>query len=562
MPHIDPATLVLLRGTIRTLDPALPLATAVAIRDDTIVAVGSDTEIAAWIGPRTEVIDLAGACVVPGINDAHLHLALFAESRMASRLNLHDATSITEIRSQISSAAESLEEGTWIVGGSWHEKRIAEFTDGARAPHSTDLDIAGSATPVVLHHDSLHSVWVNGAALEVGGIDRHTPDPAGGHIVRDGSGNPTGLLLESAGSLVTRHIPETDRDHRLTAMADAMRHLNTLGVTSITDPVVWPQLLRDYVELRRQKRATVRVSALLHWDWPSTSSSDAGLAAALDISGATTGLGDDWVRVGGIKLFADGVPSAHTACMHDPYPDGSIGDLVTAGDDSGERCAELTRMVARAHRHRLDVQIHVTGDKAADLAIDAVAAAQRSDPWPDARHALIHATVLSADAPARLRAHKISVVTQSLFKYHSGPGMLSALGRERWNETFPVRRLLDAGVVVADSTDAPCVDPDWRLGMTTFTGGADHELARLPEGYELTAEEALVAWTTAGAFLDRAEGRKGALTPGALADMVVVDRDPLTAAPASLVNLGILLTVVGGEVVHRSVSTTTGGVRP
>ena len=543
------ATLVLRNGIIRTLDPTMPVATALAIRDETIVAVGSDPDLAPWIGPTTQVIDLAGACVIPGINDAHLHLALFAESRMPSRLNLHAATSITDIRAALSQALNRTDDA-WLVGGSWHEKRINEFVDSSRMPHWRDLEIDGSITPVVLHHDSLHSVWANRAALESAGIDRRSPDPVGGRIVRDDAGDPTGWLLESAGALVTRNIPHIDRHRRLDAIVDAMAFLNTQGITSITDPVVWPELLRDYVELRRQGRATVRISTLLHWDWPSTSSSDATLAQALEFSGATTGLGDDWVRIGGIKLFADGVPSARTACMHHPYPDGETGDLVVAGTDFDTRRTELTKMVTRAHRHRLNVQIHVTGDKAADAAIDAIADAQEADPWPDARHALIHATVLSADAPRRLKEHHIAVVTQSLFKYHSGPGMLPALGRARWNDAFPVRRLLDAGVTVADSSDAPCVDPDWKLGMATFTGGAHHELAHLTEQQTLTPHEALEAWTITGAFLEHTDDHKGTLTPGRLADVIVVDSDPLTQPATQLPQMRTLMTVLGGEIVH------------
>lgn len=548
MHRVLSADIVLTGGLIRTLDDDQPDAQALAISGDRIVWVGIDADAQSWVGENTEVVELDGAVVIPGINDAHLHLALFAETRMPSRVDLSGARSVADIRESV--ARMSTSGDGWIVGHHWHDKRTSEFADGSQSPHRSQLDFENSATPVVLHHDSLHSVWVNSAALTAGGIDAHTPDPDGGRIERDHNGDATGILYESAGALVTGLIPPIDRDARLAGLADAMAHLNSMGVTSITDPVVWPELLRDYVELRRQDRASVRVSALLHWDWPSTSSSDAGLAHALRYSGSTTGFGDHWVRIGGIKLFADGVPSARTACVHDPYPDGTRGDLVVAGKDPDRRRAELTALVRRAHRNRLDVQIHVTGDKAADLAIDAIAAAQCEDPFPGARHALIHGTLLSDDAPERLRKNNIGVVVQSLFKYHSGAGMVPTIGRARWDDAFPVRRLLDAGVLVADSTDAPCVEPDWRLGMSTFCGGGDHELARLDASRTLTRREALHAWTRAGAQLERASDVKGTIAVGKLADLAVLDTDPLTATTTAITETTVIHTIVGGRTVY------------
>lgn len=329
-----------------------------------------------------------------------------------------------------------------------------------------------------------------------------------------------------------------------------MHDMNAMGVTSVTDPVVWPQLLKDYVELNRQGRASVRVNALLHWDWPSTSTSYRSLDTALGHTALRSGLGDSWVRIGGIKLFADGVPAYRTAWMHEAYPDCSHGSLIVEGHDDASRCAELASVVALAHRSRLNVQIHVTGDRAADVAIIAIAAAQENDPWPEARHALIHGTLLSRGASKRLARHGIAVVTNSLFKASASPDMIREIGPARWAQAFPAGSLLKSGVMVADSTDAPCVAPDWRAGLATFVGATRNGQPIVSAAELLTVDQALRMWTTAGAYLESAESTKGHLSVGAMADLAVLDQDPFAINARELSRIVPEMTIVGGRIVH------------
>lgn len=542
------ADLVLRGGRVITVDDEFSIASAVAVAGERIVAVGG-REIDALIGPATRVLELAGRTVLPGINDAHLHLAMFGESM--SSVALGAVGSVAALERALDEGVAGLADEQWLIGEGWRESTIAEFGAGEQ-PHRALLDRATGARPAVLHHASRHSVLVNTAALRIAGVDRDTPDPVGGRIVRDAAGEPTGMLLESAVILVSRHIPPRTEQQRLAEIIAAMRTLNSLGITSVTDPIVLPELLRDYGTLHRRGELSVRVNALLHWDWPSPSTSLSGISTALRYAGMSAGLGDDWLRIGGVKLFADGVPSHGTAWLHQCYPGGGHGSLLTPGEDDEARRAEFLDIIETIHRRRLQVQIHVTGDRAADAAIDGIVRAQGEDPWPEARHALIHGTLLSDAALPVLSEHRIGVITSSLMKSYSGAAMASAIGADRWARAFPAAALLAAGALVADSSDAPITYPDWRRGLATFLGAAPNPFAELAPGQRLTREQAIRLWTTAGAYLEHAEHRKGALRPGLLADLVVLGGDLLTAEPAAIPELPILLTLVGGRPVFAS----------
>ncbi|WP_028922268.1 amidohydrolase [Pseudonocardia acaciae] len=540
------ADLVLRSGRIVTLDPASPNATAVAVRGERIVAVGSDEDVAPLIGTDTHVVDLAGRTVIPGINDAHVHLSAYALLQPPFTLDIRGVTSLDELTSALRAASPGPGAGDWLVGATWREGNIAELADGSLPPHRSQLDAATGDRPALLHHASLHGVWVNTEALRRAGIDRDTPDPHGGVIVRDEHGEPTGLLYDAAMSRVLAVVPQPDRPTRLDAIEAAMTSLNRLGVTSVTDPAVSPELLRDYTELHRQGRMSLRTSVLLHWGWPEPCSLST-MQSALWWSGAATGLGDDWLRIGGAKLFADGAPSHGTAWLYEPYPDGGHGSLTVVGEDDDARVAELAAVVDLAHRNGLDLQIHVTGDRTADAAIDALIAAQKATPRPTARHALIHGTLLTDEALARLAEHDIAVVTNSLLKATAASGMTPMIGEHRWARTFPAGSMLAAGVRVVDSSDAPCTVPDWRGGVATFVGAVP--AARVADKELVTTLQALHMWTTAPAHLEGAESSKGALAPGYLADLAVLGADPLSTPHDRLTDIPVEMTIVGGKTV-------------
>ncbi|WP_031468976.1 amidohydrolase [Sciscionella sediminilitoris] len=532
--------LLLRGGSVRTLDPETGTAEALLIRGDRVHAVGTDREVTAAAGPDARVFELDGATVVPGINDAHLHLIWHALSGPEFCVNLAAAGDLDAVAAALATAPP----GEWVLGRGWRETSIAEFAEGTAPVSRRWLDTVTGDRPTLLHHASAHSVWCNSAALRRAGITAATPDPPAGEIVRDEHGEPTGLLLESAQDLVKRLLPQPGRAQRLDAIAATMARLNRLGVTSLTDPMVTPELWQDYRELHASGRLTLRICALLHWAEPATDSAE-GLRRALDWPLPREH--GELLRVGGIKLFADGVPTHGTAWMHRPYSGGGYGDLVTAGADTPRRVRELHALIRLAHRRRIRAQVHVTGDRAADAVVDAIEAAA-ADPWPDARHVLIHGTFLSPRVYERLARNGIGVITSSLMRTYSGPSMVRTLGEQQWADAFPARTLLDNGVPTADSSDAPVTDPDWRRGLATFTGVPGPNPFAAPTE-RLTREEGLGLWTSGPAWMEKTERHKGTLAPGRLADLAVLDGDPLTATGAELLELRSVLTVLGGRVV-------------
>ncbi|WP_020501631.1 amidohydrolase [Sciscionella marina] len=536
--------LLLRGGSVRTLDPESGTAEALLIRGDRVHTVGTDRVVTAAAGPAARVVDLDGATVVPGINDAHLHLIWHALSGPEFCVNLTAAGNLEAVATALGTAPP----GEWVLGRGWRETSIAEFAEGTARVNRHWLDTVTGDRPALLHHASAHSVWCNSSALRRAGITAATPDPPAGEIVRDEHGEPTGLLLESAQDLVKRLLPQPGRAQRLDAIAATMARLNRIGVTSVTDPMVTPELWQDYRELHATGRLTLRICALLHWEEPATDSAD-GLRRALD--GPLPREHDELLGVGGIKLFADGVPTHGTAWMYRPYSGGGHGNLVTAGADSAQRVRELHALIRLAHRRRIRVQVHVTGDRAADAVVDAIEAAEAAttkDHWPDARHVLIHGTFLSPDVHERLARHGIGVITSSLMRTYSGPSMVRTLGERQWADAFPARALLDTGVPTADSSDAPVTDPDWRRGLATFTGVPGPNPFAAPAA-RLTREEGLRLWTSGPAWMEKTERHKGTLAPGRFADLAVLDGDPVTATGAELLELRSVLTVLGGRVV-------------
>ncbi|MBA0126603.1 amidohydrolase [Haloechinothrix sp. YIM 98757] len=541
-------------GHITTLDGAGTVAEAVAVADGRIRAVGTNTDIMALAGPGTRRIDLAGGSVLPGINDSHLHLQFFGLSRPPFSIDLSDraVSSVREIREHIAGQARTRPPGGWIRGWGWTERHLRELAERGSGPTRDDLDPVSPDHPVLLTHFSGHAAWANSRALEIAGVTAATPDPDGGRVVRDpATAEPTGELHETAVALVADRVPEPTPAERREATAAAMAELNALGVTSVTDPVVTPPMLRDYLAMHRDGALRTRVTTLLNWTWPSVTTSAATIDEAMRYAGTGSGLGDDWLSIGGCKLFADGIPALRSAWMSRPYDDGCCGSLVTEGGDDAQRLSSLATLIETLHRHRFQVQVHATGDRACDGVVDALAAAAEADPWPDARHVLIHANLPGERAMKLMAAHGFVANTQALIKWQVSDALRGVVDEPTWHRNIPVRSLLDAGVVVADSSDAPVTYPDWRQGVETLVlRRTRHEGAVSGADQRLTREQALRAWTNAPAYQEGRERTKGHIAPGALADLTVLAEDVLAVDDEELHAVTPVMTVVGGDIVH------------
>jgi len=537
-------------GHVLTMDPTAPLAEAVAVERGKVVAVGTTAEIAAVAGPGADVVDLHGQTLMPGIHDGHVHFAMWALQRPPYSVGLADATSIAAVVERVAARTVVAPAGSWVRGHGWRAENFAEFTASGRMPTRHDLDAVSPDHPVILNHFSEHGALVNSRALALAGVDATTPDPAGGEIVRDAAGDPTGYLVESAAQLVTDIVPALSDAEQDQALLDGAGALRRLGYTSVTDPMVGADLVRRYVGLG--DRLGLRVGMLLHWTGLGLPNSVRELRTALSYSGANTGFGDDRLFVAGAKLFADGIPPLGTAWTSKPYGGGCCGRLLTEGDTDEERYDELLAMIDTLHRARFSVQIHVTGDRACDAAVDGLVAALEADPWPEARHALIHGNLLSPETARRMAPYGICVNVNSLIKWTVADVLPAVYGDERAGYSMPMRTLIDAGLHVADTSDAPVVEPDWRQGVECLVLRESRSGTVSGPEERITRAEALRAWTYEAAYQEGTEDSKGTVAVGKVADFVVVGADPLTIDARELHDLPVTATVLAGETVFEA----------
>ncbi|MFE8991025.1 amidohydrolase [Streptomyces collinus] len=558
-------TLVLTGGQVLTVDAGFSVAQGVAVRGRDILAVGSDAEMRALAGPGTRIVELGGRTVLPGINDSHLHGAAYGMTKPPFALDVgHPSVgSVADIAAVVGRAAHDTPEGDWIIGLGWDAGYLAEcLADPGRFPHRRDLDAVAPRHPVCLTDFSSHMVWVNSEALRRCGIDADTPAPPGGVIDHDPDGRPTGILREAAGRLVQAELPAPTRAQRRRAIQGVIRELHSRGITSYTEPGLGPGgagslfggLSTDnwtaYADLAASGELQARVSVLL-LPAPMGGSADdvrKGLAELRRPESADPRL----LRAIGVKIFADGVPPNRTAWMNEPYPDGGHGALCVHGDTPALQVHELREMIRLGHEAGFQLGVHVTGDRAIDLVVDAFLAANTAAPRPDARHYVIHGDFIGPAGLAKLAAHGYGVNMNPAIKWTISDLMDEVVGPERSAYQWPVRSALDAGVRVCASSDAPITEPDWRQGVASMMLRESKASGR-PSGPEqcVPLADALRAYTSTAAWQDFADDWKGTLEPGRAADLCVLDRPLLDLDPHEIPQVQVDLTVFDGRVVFE-----------
>jgi predicted amidohydrolase YtcJ len=555
--------LLLLVGRVETLGatPTAP-SDAILVRAGRIAAVGTASDLRREAGSHVEVVDLPGTTAIPGINDSHLHLASWGATQPPLALDVSPRAvgSIGEIVEAVRSATQRTPVGEWIRGSGWHLASLAECVSGdRRSPTRQDLDAVAPDHPVALADFSQHALWVNSRALAIAGVDARTETPPGSDIPRDERGEPIGILSEfAAQALVSRHMPTFTREDRKAAIRRATAELHALGITSVTDPAVGPgggdsmlgtETLRAYEELLLDGELGLRVNVLLLFGAE-------GSGTARDVATGLREIRVDsadelWLRDAGMKIFADGIPPLYTSWLSEPYADRDVvGSLVIPGADDDERAAELFEMVRLGHVAGRQVGVHATGDRAIDVVVDAFVAAQERHRRDDARHYVIHGDLASAPTLRAMARHGFGVNVQPQIKIAATELMAGLLGEERGAYQWPNRLMLDSGVWVAFSSDAPVCWPDWREGVAgavlrrSLSSGA----VAGPE-QRITVREALRAYTVGGAYQDFAERVKGTIEPGRVADLCVLDADPFEVDPQDIPAIGIAATFVDGEAV-------------
>jgi predicted amidohydrolase YtcJ len=544
---IEPADLVLRGGRVLTLDDALPEAEAVAIDGYRIAAVGSKREIDAHVGPATRVIELDGRLVVPGFVEGHGHYMDLGRSKTI--LDLRSAASFREIVERVGEAARRARPGDWILGSGWHQEKWSEAprpsVDGLPLHHA--LSAASPANPVSLEHASGHAVFANSAALELAGIGAGIPDPPGGAIVRDAQGNPTGLLREAAARLVEAAIAEWDRRRTPAeraaearrAMELAGREALSKGITSFCDAGASFEEIDRYRAWAAEGALPLRLYVMI-----GPEETNETLAARL-AEYRILSEGNAFLAVRSIKRMIDGALGSHGAWLLAPYGDRpeSTGLVL----DAPARIEETGRL---AIRHGFQLATHAIGDRANREVLDLYERIFREHPdASDLRWRIEHAQHLDpADVP-RFAALGVIASMQGVHAASDGPWLALRLGPERAGRVSYVwRSLLDAGAVVANGTDAPVEDVD---PIASFHASVTREMASgeafHPE-QSMTRTEALRSYTLDAAYAAFEEHEKGSITPGKLADLVVLSKDVMAVPADEIRTARVVTTIVGGRI--------------
>lgn len=527
------ARYILFGGPILTLDPANPSAEALAIGHGEILAVGGRQEVERWAGPATEAIDLRGSTVLPGLIDAHLHL-----SQLAASLDGVDCATPAKVEclQRVRERAASLPAGEWILGHGWDQNEWGTYGTAA------ELDAVAPGHPVYLSAKSLHAAWVNSRALERARIDAETPDPEGGRIGRGADGTPNGILFESAMRLVTAVIPRPGIERLSAQLLRAQDNLLRLGLTAVHD-FDGPDLLRALQLLRERGQLRLRVVKHIPVDH---------LPACLEL-GLRTGFGDPWLRIGNVKVFADGALGPRTAAMLDPYdgePD-NLGLLLI------EREA-LVELGQRAAAAGLALAVHAIGDRANRVVLDAfedLRKWERTHRLEQLRHRIEHLQLLHPDDIARVAQLQLVASMQPIHAT-SDRTMAERYWGNRVRTAYAWRSLSQAGAILAFGSDAPVESPNpfWGLHAAVTRQRRDEPTSRqgwLPE-QTLDLPQALLGYTQGPAWAAGSQRHQGRLSPGSWADLIVLPDNPFDLQPAKLPHLLPKATMVGGEWAFRS----------
>ncbi|MCH9648376.1 MAG: amidohydrolase [Deltaproteobacteria bacterium] len=537
-PRVEPVDLVLRGGKIATVDEAQPYAEALAVRGDTLVAVGSNDEMAAFIGEETRVLELEGRLAIPGFIEGHGHFLGVGLARM--QLNLNSVQSWDEVIALVAAAVEEASPGDWIEGRGWHQEKWTTLPEpnvqGLPTHHS--LSAISPDNPVVLRHASGHAVFANAKAMELGGVNADTTAPEGGEILLDAAGEPIGVFRETAGYLVSRKSPRSEDEMRRQVEL-ASEECLAKGITSFQDAG------SSFEEIDLIKSVADEGGLRLRL-WMMVRDSSENLRQGL-ASHRWTDHANGFLSVGGIKHSIDGALGSHGAWLLEPYTDlpESTGLNTTA-------LATIEESAQLALEHGYQLCVHAIGDRANRETLDIFEAAYEKSAGKELRWRVEHAQHLNPEEIPRFGELGVIASMQAVHCTSDGPWVPTRLGEERAREgAYLWRTLLDSGVVVTNGTDAPVEDVS---ALASYTSSVTRRMNNGEVFYGdqvMTREEALEAYTLSAAFAAFEEDSKGSLSPGKLADITVLSQDILTVPDEELPATEVVYTIVGGKVEYQ-----------
>jgi len=517
------ADLALTSGKVLTMNRSQPCAEAVAIKDASIVQVGTNEEIQPWIGKNTQVISLKGKTVVPGFIDTHIHVADFG--RLLRWINLSEVSSIKEMQESLSRHAEKAPKGKWLLGRGWNPALLPE----KRLPTRFDLDAVSPDNPVIFYQQSGQVCVVNSKALDLAGVNRLTPVPPGVAIDRDAeTGEPTGVLRDNATNLVWTVVPEPNEEELVEAAGLACEKIVEAGVTSVHWMVLSPIELSIIRTLLTQNRLPMRVYVVIP-------------AYLLDNIAGFKSADGSALKVGGAAVSADGYLATRTAALFQPYSaaPAASGRLLCTQEEMNAAATKILKM-------GLQLVIHAMGDKAVDTALTTIERLASEAPRKDVRYRIEQAAVLNERLIERMKKQKVIVSVQprvvaSEFSVWSAA---EHLGAERAKWLFPLKTLLKEGIQVIGGSDCPMEPLSPLMGI---------QAAVIREFFPeegISVDEALRMYTADAAYSSGEENIKGSIEKGKLADLTILSHDPRKVSPSEIKDIVVELTIVSGKIVY------------
>jgi hypothetical protein len=529
------ATLIVTNAAVYTVDKQHPKAEAVAVIGDRIVAVGSSAEIDLWRGLETKVIDVRGKLLLPGFNDAHLHF--ISGGAQLDQVNLTDAASPQEFAGRIAAQVKKTLKGEWILGGRWDETKWPN----PGLPTKEVVDPVTGNTPIFVERYDGHLSLANSAAMRLAGINARTPDVPGGVIVRDASGNPTGIFKDAAQELINKAIPPMSHERRMRAARRALEHAASLGVTSVQHMNPEFADVAVYSEIAEKGELTTRIYAVpMETDWHDQAK-----------IGIRRSWGSTYLRLGAVKGYADGSLGSRTAYMFEPFAD-DPGNRGLLSDEMHPPTAMRDRLM-QADAAGLQLRIHAIGDRAISMTLDIFSDIEKEHGYHDQRFTLEHAQHMAEKNFGRFAALHVIASMQPYHAIDDGRWAEKRLGHQRARYSYAWRSFLDHGVTLAFGTDWPVAPLNPILGVYAAVTRATLD-GKNPDGWipeeKITLSEAIEAYTLGAAFAEFQENEKGSITPGKLADMVILSDNIFDLKPEAIRNVKVETTIVGGKVVY------------
>ena len=531
------ANLVLLNGKIATMDDKNLRANALVVSDERIIYSGEDDIARDYITKETEVIDLKGRLALPGFNDAHLHFA--GGGLTLLRVDLKDCKSFWEIEKRLRDKIIKLRAGSWILGRGWDHTL---FNQG-NWPDKSFLNGIAPQNPVFLKRVDGHIGWANSLALQLAGINRDTPSPEGGIIVKDSlTGEPTGILIEKGMDLVEKIIPKPSLDELTLAIREAIKEAKRYGITSIQDNSDL-EVIEVYKKLLDKNKLKVRVSEWLPLELIKNTEELKRSIESFSDCGSVGTAKSNLLKLGLLKIMADGTLGSRTAFLFEPYSDEPEKSGVLLLEEK-----ELEKMVFLADKFGYQVGIHAIGDRANHIVLNIYEKIKKLNPKRERRHRTEHCSVLREKDIPRFAGLGVVTSVQPAFWSSDRKWLQQRLGKERLKRAYPFRSLLDSGAILSFGTDWPVESLNPMLGIYSAITRDVGAYCNMPL-QTLTVEQAIKAYTLGSAYAEFQEKEKGSLEAGKLADIVVLSKDIFSIPPEEILESEVEMTILGGEII-------------